>query len=168
MVADPAARSVSGCGVPGAGRLLGIDCGEKRVGFALSTDEQTLATPLETYARRDARLDALRLTQIVRENRVVGLVVGLPLHFHGEEGRKAREARTFAAWCSEVVQLPVELHDERCTSSVAEDYLDELRVPAHKRKALRDQIAAQIMLQAFLDRRRESRREKTDAEITGT
>src|SRR5262245_49914166 len=85
--------------VPRTGRLMGLDYGTHRVGAAISTPEQNLASPLENYTLRSDRLDAEWLTQLVADYRPVGLVVGLPLHMRsGEEGAKAGEARAFGEW----------------------------------------------------------------------
>ena len=83
----------SSSSVPARGRLLGLDYGTKRVGLALSNIDQTIATPLETYLRRDERQDERYLQKQVQEHGVAGLVVGLPVHMSGDEGEKAREAR---------------------------------------------------------------------------
>src|SRR5262249_2159532 len=89
---------------PAHGRLLGLDYGTKRLGLALSNAEQTIATPLETWLRRDQRQDEKYLQQKVQEYGVVGLVVGLPVHMSGDEGEKAREARVFGEWAATVTK----------------------------------------------------------------
>jgi putative Holliday junction resolvase len=148
--------SEPGCVVPfpDRGRLLGLDYGTKRVGLALSSDEQTIATPLETYPRRDAHQDERYLVQIVAEHRVVGLVVGLPVHISGDEGEKAREARAFGEWAAAVTQRPVRFADERYTTALADEHLRAAHLSPKKRQALRDKLAAQILLQGFLESHR--------------
>ncbi|MBI3862816.1 MAG: Holliday junction resolvase RuvX [Planctomycetia bacterium] len=136
---------------PARGRLLGLDYGTKRIGLALSNLEQTIATPHETYERRDETQDARHLARTVKEFAVVGLVVGLPVHMSGDEGEKAREARTFGEWVARVTSLPVMFTDERYTTAQADEHLFAAQVSPKKRKALRDMLAAQILLQAFLD-----------------
>lgn len=143
---EPAPR-----GVPDRGRLLGLDYGSKRVGLALSNVEQTIATPHETYPRRDPPQDARHLVRTVREFGVVGLVVGLPVHQSGDEGEKAREARRFGEWAARATSLPVAFADERYTTVQADEHLFAAGVSPAKRRALRDKLAAQILLQAFLD-----------------
>lgn len=140
--------------VPARGRLLGLDYGTKRVGLALSNIEQTIASPLETYLRRDDRQDERYLVQKVQEYGVAGLVVGLPVHMSGDEGEKAREARAFGQWAATVTKLPVAYTDERYTSALADDHLRSAQVSPKKRKMLRDMLAAQILLQAFLENSR--------------
>lgn len=140
--------------VPEFGRLLGLDYGTRRVGAAVSTPEQKLASPLENYTLRSDRLDAEWLLRLVDDYRVAGLVVGLPLHLRsGDEGQKAIEAREFGAWASEVTGLPVAYHDERMTTASAELLLMDAGLSSKQRKARLDMLAAQIMLQSFLDQR---------------
>jgi putative holliday junction resolvase len=136
---------------PSSGRLLGVDYGTKRVGLAISNFEQSIASPLETLHRRDEFQDGRRLTQIVREFAVVGLVVGLPVHMSGDEGEKAREARAFGGWISRTTGRPVVFADERYSSAQANEYLAAAQFSPKKRKEIRDMLAAQIVLQTFLD-----------------
>jgi len=144
--------------VPRHGRLLGLDFGTVRIGLAVCDEEQRLAVPLETYTRRDPERDARHLTSVLRDYRIVGLVIGLPLHMGGEEGKKAGEARRFGAWAGSIARLPVAFWDERLTTSQADEHLEAANLSPKKRKLLRDKIAAQIMLQSFLDSREQSSR----------
>lgn len=143
---------------PADGRLLGLDFGTVRIGVAISTPEQTIASPMEIYTRRSERLDTAYFQSLVKENRVVGAVVGLPMHVSGEEGTSAQLAREFGAWFTSVTNRPVTYWDERYTSSVAADILRDAGVARSKRKQRLDMLAAQILLQSYLDeqiRRRE-------------
>jgi putative Holliday junction resolvase len=143
---------------PTDGRLLGLDFGTVRIGVAISTPEQTIASPMEIYTRRSERLDTTYFQSLVKENRVVGAVVGLPMHVSGEEGTSAQLAREFGAWFTSITNLPVTYWDERYTSSVAADILRDAGVARSKRKQRLDMLAAQILLQSYLDeqiRRRE-------------
>lgn len=133
------------------GRLLGVDFGTVRVGLAVSDADRIIASPFETYARRDSNVDADHFSNVVRAERIVGLVVGLPLHTGGEEGIKAKEARAFGNKLGEITGLPVVYWDERCTTAAAEDSLREAGLPRGKRKARLDRVAAQIILQSYLD-----------------
>lgn len=119
--------------------------------MALTNPEQTIATPLENYTRRDRLQDERYLRKVVQDYRVVGLVVGLPVHMSGDEGEKAREARTFGQWAAAVVQLPLRFYDERFTTAQAEEYLLGADLTRKQRQARRDMLAAQILLQSYLD-----------------
>jgi putative Holliday junction resolvase len=140
------------------GRLLGLDFGTVRIGVAISTPEQTISSPMEIYTRRSERLDTAYFQTLVKENRIVGAVVGLPMHVNGEEGTSAQLAREFGAWFTSITNRPVTYWDERYTSSVAADILRDAGVARSKRKQRLDMLAAQILLQSYLDeqiRRRE-------------
>ncbi len=132
-------------------RILGLDHGTKRVGAALSDPGRTIAFPAEVYALRGARLDAVHYRELVGENDVERIVIGLPLHTSGREGQSAALARTFGDWLVSVTGRPVIYHDERYSTVEAEQRLIDAGLKREKRKALRDQLAAQIMLQGYLD-----------------
>jgi len=132
-------------------RLLGVDFGNVRVGLALSDPERRIASPLATYTRRDREQDGRYFRKVVADEEVGGLVVGLPVHTDGTEGKKAAEARRFGRWLGEVTGLPVVFWDERFTTVEAEEHLWTAGLTHKRRKARRDQVAAQILLQAFLE-----------------
>tara|TARA_R110002095_G_scaffold208540_2_gene194333 strand:- start:9694 stop:10182 length:489 start_codon:yes stop_codon:yes gene_type:complete len=136
---------------PSEGRLLGLDYGTKRVGIAISTFEQSISSPLENYTRQSEQQDELFLTKIIREYQCKGLVVGLPVHMSGDEGQKAKEARRFGNWVSQFAQIPIRFWDERYSSAIAEDILVNANISRGKRKAYLDKLAAQIILQSFLE-----------------
>jgi putative Holliday junction resolvase len=137
--------------VNAAGRLLGVDYGQVRVGLAISDPDRKIAFPLATYQRHGAERDANHFRVLVKEEAVSGLVVGLPLHNDGREGAKAAEARAFGKWLGESTELPVAYWDERFTTVEAESALWAAGLTHKKRKARRDRVAAQILLQAYLD-----------------
>ena len=138
--------------LPAFGRLLGLDYGTRRLGIAVSDADQRIASPLDNHDRCTEELDAARLVELAREYRVVGLVVGLPVHMSGDEGQKAAESRDFGSWASRMTGLPVVYEDERYTSALAQQYLRQANLSRRKRKARLDKVAAQLILQAFLDR----------------
>jgi putative Holliday junction resolvase len=121
------------------------------VGAALSDPGRTIAFPLEVYERRGPEPDARHYRELVQENDVERIVVGLPLHTSGREGDLASKARSFAAWLVTVTGRPVICFDERYSTVEAEQRLIDARVTRQKRKALRDKLASQIMLQSYLD-----------------
>jgi putative Holliday junction resolvase len=143
--------------VPSEGRLLGLDYGTRRIGVAVSDDRQIIASPLENHTRSGDDALGRFLTRLVSEYAITGIVVGLPVHMSGDEGGKAAEARTFGAWVSQVTACPVAYWDERFTSSLADEYLRAAGVRPGRRKELRDKLAAQIILQSFIDSRDRTR-----------
>ena len=88
---------------------------------------------------------------MVEREEVGGLIVGLPLHTDGREGQKAAEARAFGQWLAETTGLAAAFFDERFTTAQAESALWSAGLTHRKRKERRDRVAAQIMLQAYLD-----------------
>jgi putative Holliday junction resolvase len=132
-------------------RLLGIDFGTVRIGLAVSDSERRIASPLAQYRRGGRDRDALYFRQLVEREEIGSLVIGLPIHLSGREGEKANEARAFAAWLSEATGLATAFWDERFTSVEAEHSLWAAGLTNKKRKARRDQVAAQIFLQSYLD-----------------
>jgi putative pre-16S rRNA nuclease len=134
-----------------ATRLLGVDYGVKRIGLSVSDPERKIAFPLATHERRSAEQDAAYFRSVVAEEAIGKLVVGLPVHLDGREGRKALEARAFGKWLQETTSLPVVYWDERFTTVEAEAALWSAGLTHKKRKERRDRVAAQILLQAYLD-----------------
>jgi putative Holliday junction resolvase len=140
--------------VPTTGRLLGVDYGTKRLGFAVCNTEQTIASPVENYTRQTVAIDTKCVLRLVSEYRIVGLVVGLPVHLSGQDSQKSRESRAFGLWLQHVTHLPVAYSDERYSSSFAEEHLMSMSFTKKKRKARLDMLAAQVILQGFLEGKR--------------
>jgi putative Holliday junction resolvase len=133
------------------GRLLGIDFGTVRIGLAVSDPDRIVASPLATYTRKSESQDAAYFAKIVAETQAVALVLGLPIHSDGSESDKSREARAFGEWLMHVTNLQVVFWDERFTTVRAEEALMEAKLNPRQRKERRDRVAAQMILQAYLD-----------------
>jgi putative Holliday junction resolvase len=133
------------------GRLLGVDYGTVRVGLAVSDSDRIIASPLATYERRDPEVDANYFRDLVQSELIVSLVVGLPVHLSGREGQKAIEARAFGKWLVDVTSLPLTYYDERFTTVQAESALWQAGLTHKRRKDRRDRVAAQMLLQAYLN-----------------
>lgn len=132
-------------------RLLGVDYGAVRVGLAVCDSEHIIASPLAIYTRRDEATDEAYFKKLVASEQIGGLVVGLPVHMSGDEGQKAREARAFGVWLARITGLPVVYWDERYTTREAETHLWNAGLTHKQRKERRDKVAAQLLLQAYLD-----------------
>ena len=135
------------------GRVLGIDYGERRIGLALSDSLGITAQPLETIPNRGAKTLPV-LLQKIQELEVTRAVIGLPRHMNGEEGEKAREARAFGEALAIKSGLPVEYSDERLTTLAANRMLSETNMSGAKKRAVVDKLAAALILQTWMDRRR--------------
>ena len=133
------------------GRIAGIDYGTVRIGIALADLEVRIAGPYETYTRRDEKRDREFFSNLATSERLTRFVVGLPVHLDGNESQKSREARDFGRWLEECTNVPVEFFDERFTSTHAEEILGDTNLTKKGRKARVDQLAAQIMLTAYLE-----------------
>jgi putative holliday junction resolvase len=101
-------------------RVLALDHGSARCGAAISDPSGTLATPLAAVERPDTKKGLAEVARLARESEAERIVVGLPLTLAGREGEQAERARTFAERLAGKVSVPVELHDERLTTRLAE------------------------------------------------
>ena len=133
------------------GRIAGIDYGTVRIGIATADLEIGIASPYETYTRRNSQLDAQYFRDLATHERLVRFVVGLPVHLDGHESQKSHEARQFGKWLGDLTGVLVDYFDERFTSSEAEGILSQANFTKKRRKARLDQLAAQIMLSAYLE-----------------
>jgi putative Holliday junction resolvase len=101
-------------------RILALDFGEARCGCALSDPTGTLATPLEAVEQPGTRRGLATIADLVHDREAERVVIGLPLTLAGEEGHQAHATREFASRLAELVDVPIELHDERLTTRQAE------------------------------------------------
>ena len=134
-----------------AGKIAGIDYGTVRIGIAVSDVDRILASPYETYIRKSPERDAEYFRQLVNEERITQFVLGLPLHLSGDLSEKAKEVIRFGHWLAQTTGIAVDYIDERYTSVEAERILREAKLTDKKRKALRDKLAAQILLATYLE-----------------
>jgi putative Holliday junction resolvase len=136
-------------------RLLGIDFGERRIGLAISDEDARLAVPLATLRRRDDRSAIEEIVAIARREGVGGLVIGEPLGLDGSRGAAAERVGRFADRLAAASGMPCERIAESLTSREADERLRAAGVGARRRRQRVDEVAAQILLQEALDRRRE-------------
>lgn len=134
------------------GRVLAIDYGEKRIGMALSDELGIIASGVGTMTNDDTACS--RIAAFVAERDAVCIIVGLPLTLAGERGSAVEMVERFVAQLRGMVHVPVELVDERFTSSLAQQTIRDMGVGKKKRrdKGKIDEIAAIILLQGYLDR----------------
>jgi putative holliday junction resolvase len=146
------------------GRVLAIDFGSVRVGLAISDALGLTAQGLPTLTRTTNQSDLAHIGQIASDYSVARIIVGNPISNSGDETAMSRRARRFAGQVHEHLNLPVELWDERLTSLEADHVLRESGSDRRKQPGIRDRVAAQILLQSYLDRRA---LERAQTEITG-
>jgi putative holliday junction resolvase len=145
-------------GIPSTGRILAVDWGEVRIGLALSDETQTIASPLTTLTRRPGkRFPMPAFLALVAAHGPVGLVVGLPLTPDGNEGPAAIAARELSVLLGARTYLPATLVDERMTTARAHAAIAEQGGSVRGRREDVDALAATILLQHFLETRRNAR-----------
>jgi putative Holliday junction resolvase len=133
------------------GRVLGLDLGQARIGVAISDDRRRVAVPLGTI-RTGAPQDVKAIATIVRTNGVSEIVVGHPLRMSGSSGEAADQAEKFAHALRGFLEIPVHLQDERLTTVQAHRALSGAGLSGRDRRAVVDESAATLILQAYLDR----------------
>lgn len=136
-----------------AARILAVDYGSARIGLAVSDELGVTAQGLPTLHRSNRRNDFDHLRRTIKQYGVAEIVVGLPLRMSGDEGTQSGKVRDFASELQRRFKLPVHLFDERLTSVEANRVLDEGEISGHRRKQVVDQLAAVLILQAFLEAR---------------
>jgi len=127
-------------------KIMAVDLGKARTGIAICDESEMLASPVAVIHEK--------ISQIISEQHPKLLVVGLPRNMDGSEGESAQRCRSFAEKLQNKTQLPVTLRDERGTTITAHGYLNSTDTRGKKRKAVVDAVAATIILQDYLDFRR--------------
>ena len=145
-------------------RIMGLDFGAKTTGVALSDPLQTIASPLETIVReKEGKLRPTyrRIVELVRENEVGLIVVGLPLSMDDSKGERALKAELFADDIrhrleAERLDVEVVMWDERLSTVGADEILEEARVVSSERKQYIDKIAAALILEDYMKNRKDN------------
>ncbi|MDX1764805.1 MAG: Holliday junction resolvase RuvX [bacterium] len=132
-------------------RVMALDLGEKTIGIAVSDELKMTAQGIKTMRRRGIKTDLAELGDLIHEFDVERLVVGMPRNMNGSYGPAAEKTQEFVAKLA-VLNLPVELVDERLTTRIAEQALIEGNVRRKKRRKVIDQVAATLILQDYLGR----------------
>lgn len=148
------------------GVILAIDYGKKRLGLALSDEDGVTCRPFATWTRTNRRRDLARLRELVRQEGVRRIVVGLPLHLDGTQSEISEEAKSFANRVGKALGLPVEMMDERLTSWEAHETLAAANSSTRARRGFSgrtetlrkaapvDDLAAAIILRDYLQQAR--------------
>jgi putative holliday junction resolvase len=132
-------------------RILGLDFGRARIGVAISDELQMLAHPLETIPANEE--PASRIAEIVREKQVDHVVAGMPRQMNGQIGTAATEVLEFVEKLRAMLPCPVVTWDERLTTIAANRALRDAGKKTRHTRDYVDQVAAQIILQSYLDSR---------------
>lgn len=136
---------------PSTGRIAAIDFGTVRIGIAVCDPDWILASPLEIRPAKDWRDDGNYYCDLAQLEKLVGYVVGLPIHLDGGESQKSLECREFAKWLAETTGMPVRLFDERFTTADANRRIASAGYSRKKKKDRLDAVAALVLLESFLE-----------------
>ena len=140
--------------------ILALDFGRARIGAAISDELQLLAHPLETIpANKQA---PLRIAEIVRAKKVDHVVAGIPRQMNGQIGAAATEVLQFVEELRDILACPVVTWDERLTTVAAHRVLRDAGKKTRDTRSYVDQVAAQMILQSYLDRRAANVASKSD------
>jgi putative holliday junction resolvase len=137
--------------LPDGGRLLGLDVGTKTIGTALCDAQWTIATPAQLLVRAKFARDAAILGALAGEQRVAGVVIGLPLNLDGTDSPRTQSVRAFARNLERLLGLPILLWDERWSTQAVTRTLIDADASRARRAALVDKMAAAYILQGAID-----------------
>ena len=132
-------------------RILAIDHGSKRMGIAVSDELKMIAQPLEFIPAEPLAGFLTRLKELIRDQQVELILVGLPRNMDGSYGPAAQKVQDFVAALKGALTVPIKTWDERLTSAQANRLLIQGNVRREKRKEKVDKMAAAILLQSYLD-----------------
>lgn len=136
-------------------RIMALDVGEKTIGVAVSDETETFAFPGETIVRQEGhRRDMAAIQRLIAEKGVEEIVVGMPLRMDGTRGMQAEKVEAFIETLRRFVSLPIAVQDERLSTCEAEKVLIAADRRREARKKVVDSMAASVILQSYLDRKR--------------
>jgi putative Holliday junction resolvase len=139
------------------GRILALDVGTRTIGLAVSDPLGVTAQGIETIRRKNRRNDFDQLRRVVKHYAVAEMVVGFPIRMSGAEGVQAERMKEFAEALRAKFKMPVHLWDERLTTAEAQRVLRETEMSIKRRAEVIDQLAATLILQSFLEARKNRR-----------
>jgi len=137
-------------------RILAIDHGEKRIGLALSDPTQTIASPLKVIKHVSRMIDAAQVAEIANQNDVELIIIGQSLDEDGKPNMAGRRAGRFADELKNQTNIPIEMVDESFSTQIARAARIELGVSRKKRAGHQDEYAAVVILQNYLETKRNS------------
>ena len=133
------------------GKVLGVDFGDRRTGVAVSDDSRVIAFPRETLECPRVEQAAAAVARLAAAEQVAEIVVGLPVNMDGSRGPRAARTEEFLAELARRTAVPLRRWDERLSTKVAEAVLIEAGTSRAKRRGVVDKLAAQVILQNYLD-----------------
>ena len=134
--------------------IMSVDLGKARTGIAVCDKNELLASPLEIIEERNSEKTAEKVFEAAKAQGAELFVVGLPKNMDGTEGESAKNARTFAEYLSQLSGMECVMQDERGTTVTAHNFLNATNTRGKKRKKVVDSVAAVIILEDYLNRRK--------------
>ena len=132
------------------GRILGVDYGDSRIGLALSDLNKIIASPFKTIKNKGFDKTKKKISDIIKENKVELIVLGLPISMSGTDTNQTKKVRKFQRFIQDF-DIPVEMQDERLSSLTAKKSLIQQNIKTGHNKHFIDSTAAAIVLQQYLD-----------------
>ena len=132
-------------------RLLGIDPGNKNIGFAICDENKKVATPLKTIKKSKFEILLKQINQIIEENQIKGIVIGNPINMDGTIGKSSQSVNDFAKNLSKNITIPITMWDERLSSEGSFKISGELGTNITNRVNKLDKNAAAFILQGAID-----------------
>ena len=140
------------------GKYLGVDYGDVRTGLAECDVSGLLAGPIGTISEGGMRNTAVRVAKEAESRSCKKIVIGLPKNMDGSEGIRVETVKAFAKILSELTEIPIDFYDERMSTMAAYRFLDGTQTYGKKRKNAIDTLSAEIILQGYIDKERNSKR----------
>lgn len=134
--------------------IMSVDFGDSRTGIAVCGKSEMIASPVCVISEKDFNKCIEKTAVLAKEQRAEEIVVGYPKNMNGTIGERAEKCRLFSEELSKLVDCPVKLWDERCTTVSAHNALNVTNTRGKKRKAVVDAVAAVIILESYLGYRR--------------
>ena len=135
-------------------KIMAVDYGEARTGLAMCDEGEILASPLQTVFEKDFDACAEQVAKISKEKKAAMIIVGDPVNMNGTRGERSQKCALFAEKLRELTSVEVKMWDERSSTVTAISYMNEVNKRGKKRKAVLDQAAAAVILESYLNYRR--------------
>ena len=135
-------------------RILGIDFGDRNIGLAVSDALLLTAQAIGRYRIQNKEEDKKYFLELVLKYEISEIVIGLPLRMDGSPGTRVEKTKKFARWLERTLNLPIVFWDERLTTQQALKILSQQKIHFRKKKSLKDQISASLILSSYLDSKR--------------
>ena len=137
--------------IPNNKTILCLDLGKKRIGLAISDINQKIASPYDVIKEKKFSEILIILKNLIKKFDIGSIIIGDPINMDGSLGPKSQSSRSFISNISKDIDIPILLWDERLSTIAAEKSLIEADISRKKRGEVIDKIAANIILQSFLD-----------------